>query len=68
MGEVGEPPPAYYYVHRAAEILGCSYIELDEHPDKLNLMAKAFTIEWGKSDGERALKKNPKFKAMMEKE
>ncbi len=67
MGEVGDPPPHFYYVHRAAEILGCSFMELDAHPEKLELMSIAFTLEWGKLDGETALKQNPKFKEMVKK-
>jgi len=39
--------------------LGCSFIELDEHPDKANLMATAFTLSVGDNEGEYLRELNP---------
>jgi hypothetical protein len=48
----------------AAKILGCSYLDLDSHPDKLSLMEKAFTYSEGKGKGEYMRALNPKYQRM----
>jgi hypothetical protein len=49
----------------AAEILRMSYVELDKHPQKSELMTKAFTYRWGKNEGESTKEANPKFQKMV---
>ena len=44
---------------RAAQILGCSYLELRDAPDKGELMRIAFTYERGTNDGEYLRECNP---------
>lgn len=45
----------------AAEILGCSFMELNDHPNKRNLMRMAFTYRWGKNQGETSKEANPTY-------
>lgn len=61
-GAVGEPPD-YYYVQTAAKYLRMSFVELDEHPRKFELMAKAFTLQIGIHEGLEIWKKNAESKA-----
>ncbi len=60
-----------YYVYKAAKILGCSFLELDGHPEKARLMTLAFTFESGENEGEYLRELNPEWqkkkKAMSEK-
>jgi hypothetical protein len=58
-------PPDYYFVYEAAQFLGCSFMELDSHPDKRSLMAVAFTIRGGKNDGETMREQNPEYQRMI---
>jgi hypothetical protein len=41
--------------------LGCSYLELDAHPDKARLMTIAFTVESGDAEGEYLRELNPNW-------
>jgi hypothetical protein len=43
----------------AAEILRCSYMELEGHPQKRELMRKAYTYRWGRNAGETQKEANP---------
>lgn len=45
----------------AAEILNCSFMELESHPDRVRLMTIAQTVKSGRNNGEYLLKCNPKF-------
>ncbi len=60
LGQIGEPPP-FFYVAEAARILGCSFIDLEYHPDKFELMGQAFTLQWGRTDGELQRELNPEY-------
>lgn len=51
--------PGWFYVMEAAKILGSSYMELNEHPEKLQLMRMAFTYKRGTQDGEYLVQVNP---------
>jgi hypothetical protein len=51
----------------AAEILGCSFMELNDHPNKRNLMRMAFTYRWGKNAGETAKEANPEYQKEIKK-
>lgn len=64
MGQIGQPP-FFYFIHRAAKILGCSFLELEHHPERFRLMSLAFTLESGKNQGDRILKQNPEYKALI---
>ena len=57
--------PFYYHINDAAKVLNCSFLELEAHPERSRLMRLAFTIRGGSSEGERMLKKNPEFRAMV---
>lgn len=61
-GKVGEAPD-YYYVHTAAKHFGMSFVELDEHPRKFELMSKAFTLQIGVHEGLEIWKKNAESRA-----
>lgn len=43
----------------AAEILRMPYLDLDDHPRKRELMAKAYTFRWGRNSGETQKEANP---------
>jgi hypothetical protein len=43
----------------AAEILRMGYDELEHHPNKRDLMSKAFTYRWGRNAGETQKEANP---------
>lgn len=67
LGEVEEngqliSPPFYYFVYKAAKILGCSYLELDAREDKTELMKMAFTIDYGERVGEQMKELNPVYR------
>jgi hypothetical protein len=48
-------------VWKASKILGCSYLELDAHPEKGNLMSIAFTVDNGQNEGEYLRELNPEW-------
>lgn len=54
-------PPFGYYIWKASKILGCSYIELEGHPDIARLMTLAFTYDNGDSEGEYLRELNPEW-------
>jgi hypothetical protein len=64
LGKIGMPPD-YYFVFEAAQVLGCSFMDLDEHPEKRTLMALAFTVKGGKNDGEYMRERNPEYQKML---
>ena len=41
--------------------MGCSFLELDTHPDKARLMTLAFTFEAGEGEGEYLRELNPEW-------
>lgn len=51
----------------AAEILGCSFMELNTHPDKRSLMRMAQTYRWGKNEGESTREANPEYQREVKK-
>jgi hypothetical protein len=59
-GELISPPPEWF-VHKAAKILGCSFLELESHSDKARLMTLAFTFEQGEGQGEYLKELNPEW-------
>lgn len=58
-------PHHHYFIYKASKILNCSFIELYEHEDRLELMNFAFTVSNGESDGEYLLKVNPEYKTFV---
>jgi len=50
-----------YFIYRASQILNCSFIELDSHPDKARLMELAFTFSQGDNQGEYLRELNPEW-------
>jgi hypothetical protein len=56
--EGAEPPPFYFLVWQAANVLPQSFFTLLAHPDIFELMHLAFTIQQGQSDGEHLAKLN----------
>lgn len=40
-----------WFVLEAAKVMNCSFMELDEHPQKHTLMGIAFTLQAGNTDG-----------------
>lgn len=60
LGKVGAPP-SWFFEIEAAKILGCSYLELRDHPDKSELMSRAFTFERGTADGEYLKEMNREY-------
>ena len=46
--------------------MGCSFIELNEHPDKFNLMAQAFTLQKAWNDAEEIWKAQSEAKAKLD--
>jgi hypothetical protein len=64
-------PPFWYFELEAARVLGCSYLEIRDAPDKADLMRMAFTYQSGKNKGEYLRELNPSYqkqrKAMGEK-
>jgi hypothetical protein len=60
LGKHGRPPDCFF-VAKAAEILGCSYLDLFYHADRFELMRTAFTLNWGRSDGEYLRELNPEY-------
>ncbi len=60
-GELGEAPPEWF-VYEASKFLGMSFVELDGHPDKHELMRMAFTLKLGIQDGEAAIREQMKQK------
>lgn len=63
MGE-GDLPFAYK-VYEAAKVLNCSFMELLDHPDRLELMSLAFTIERGENEGRYLQQVNPQFQEQL---
>jgi hypothetical protein len=61
-GQLGEAP-ASYYVHIASKFLRMSYTELDQHPQKFDLMRTAFSLQIGIHEGTEIWKKNEASKA-----
>lgn len=51
----------------AAEVLRCSYMELEGHPQKRELMRKAFSYRWGKNAGETQKEANPLYQQAVKK-
>lgn len=60
LGKYGQPPESYF-IAEAAKILGCSFIELNYHADRFDLMRTAFTLNWGRADGEYMRELNPEY-------
>ena len=60
LGQFGEPSHEYF-IAEAAKELGCSFMELEAHPERERLMAVAFTLSIGRADGEHAMQCNPIF-------
>jgi len=54
-------PDAWFFVIEAAQILGCSAIELDNHPDKAMWMQRAHDYNNGLTEGKTQLRMNVKF-------
>jgi hypothetical protein len=54
-------PDAWFYVIEAAEVLNCSAVDLDGHPDKAMWMQRAQDYKNGLAEGERLLKTSRDF-------
>lgn len=59
-------PPDYYFVDKAARFLRMSFVELDEHPRKYELMQIAATLEYGENEGENVKRCNPIYQKRLQ--
>ena len=66
IGEGGESSEEWF-VKEAAKVLGCSFIELWDHPQRHDLMAKAFTIEAALTQAKQVWEAQAKQKEELEK-
>jgi len=54
-----------YFVDEAAKLLRCSYLELNDHPQKFQLMSTAFTLREGHTVAENIIKIDAESKAKL---